>query len=129
MEEIKANPNVIFHARQWETLKIKLKNTSPFDNNDSVSLGFLEDNTSYVNIPIYNIINNGVSNQPWPEETNLLTPYWVGSNIDSEVFVRLQNDTTYSVFWYVRKNGVSSTFHSQMTNTLSGQINLYQINF
>lgn len=123
LKELKQNPNVTFTAREWETLRVKIKNTNPFDSHDAVSIYISINNTNYINTPIYNIINYGVANQ------NEFEPYWVGTNIDSEVFFRIQNGTSYYVFWYPVKNGVSTTNYSAETTTLSGQENFYQVNF
>lgn len=130
LAELKATPSLEFHVREWEKLRIKVRNISPFDNNDAIEVSpVFPSNTSYISSPIYNIINNGVVNQSYSGDSISLRPYWIGTNIDSEIFIYIQNDTTFIIHWNVRRNGVNTSHHSQTINTLSDQENFYQIDF
>lgn len=120
-----------FVVRKYEKLKIGLKSTSPYDENDAIEISIYQKNTNYFNNIIYQIENFGDQNQPYedPASENGLNPYWIGDHVDSVIYGYIQEGTSVQVKWSVRKNGIVNSFQSDFFETVSDEVNLFEINY
>lgn len=131
ISELDGNESLIFEAREYKELIIKLKNTSPFDEEDFISISIFQSNTSYFNSVIYGIENFDDQNEPWgpPASENGLNPFWIGDNVDSNIYGHIQEGASYIIVWNVRKNGIVTEYKSDRIETISGEINSFEINY
>jgi len=128
--DINENTPFVIGVRHWEDLVITVKNVAPFDENDSVNIYVRQLNTPYDMHIITDIVNNGVQNQPSEGGVdNGLRPFWIGSNIDSEIKVHIQNGSKYSIQTTVTKNGETTVTWSDEIETIDGVLNEYEIVF
>lgn len=131
VSEFANNNAVVFYVRRWEKLKIKVKNLSPYDSNDNVRISILQQNTSLDNSIIDSIQNFGKANQPIPPPAydDGKYPFWIGSNVNSIIYGKVQENTKLTFFWSVRKNGISKDYQSAPINTISNGITEFEINY
>lgn len=130
-EDLQKKEELIFFYRNWEKLDISVINKNPLDENDQIRVYILQDKTNYINSPIYSIENFGNINEAniYPAANDGLQPLWKGKNVNSIIHCKIQNDTEYTVFWYVKKNGIDKEFISKTFNTNSGELNKFEINY
>ncbi len=56
-------------------------------------------------------------------------PYWVGDNVNSSIHGHLQEGTTYVIIWSVRKNDIVVEYRSEPKNTISDELNTFEIEY
>lgn len=122
---------LLFEARVYQELQIKVKNTAPFDVNDAIRVSIFQPNTTYSNSIIYQIENFGDQNEPYgpPADDNGLNPYWIGDNVNSVIYGHIQEGASFLVKWSVRKNGITDEYQSEYFDTVSGEVNFYELNY
>jgi len=117
------------YVRKYASLKITLKSVNPINDSDAVSVQIFQNNAPCVGVNIDSIVNMGVKNQsigyPYADSGNY--PYWIGQNVNSIIYGKLQEGTNYIIYWDVRKNGVNTTFKSATFNTIVTGLNRYDI--
>jgi hypothetical protein len=128
--DINNNAPIVIKVRHWEDLVITVKNIDPYDENDRVNIYVRQTNTPLDMHIITEIVNNGVQNQQTAEgDDNGLRPLWIGSAVDSEIKVHIQNGSKYSIQTTVTKNGITTVTWSDEIETIDGILNEYEVNY
>jgi len=128
--DINENTPFVIGVRHWEDLVITIKNSTPYDENDSINIYVRQLNTPYDMSIVTEIVNNGVQNQPClVGDDDGLRPFWIGKNIDSEMMVHIQNGSKYSIQTTITKNGITTVTWSDEIETINGTLNEYEIIF
>ena len=129
ISELKQSSRLTFYVRRYTPLVINVKSIAPVDDNDAVSVDVSQGGTDYITGFVESIQNFGVINQPFsfPATDNGTNPYWIGKNINSTIYGKLQEGTTYQISWDVRKNGVNTDYKSITFTTSVNSVNSYNI--
>ena len=129
LSELKNLAPVTFYVRKYESLIIHLRNIHPFDNSDAIGVDIYQEGTNYISSGVESIKNVGVSNQPWayPAADDGKNPYWIGTNVNSIIYGKVQEGTTYQINWDVRKNQINTDHKSQKFITTLDSLNSYNI--
>lgn len=131
LDSLRKIPVLNLYVRKYASLKITLKSINPINDSDAVSIQIFQNNAPCVSVNIDSIVNMGVKNQPigYPYADNGNYPYWIGQNVNSIIYGKLQEGTNYIIYWYVRKNRVNSTYKSATFNTIVTGLNTYDITY
>jgi hypothetical protein len=129
VKDLKTAAPLILYVRKYTGLKITVKSTNSFNDNDAIGVSINQDNTNYFNNIIDSIQNFGTINQPlsYPATNDGNNPYWVGQNVNSIIYGKIQEGTTYQITWDVRKNGINTDYKSPVLNTSGNTLNSYNI--
>lgn len=116
-------------AKPLVKMDIEVKNTKPYDDNDAVYVYIIPLKANY-NI---NIINN-IKNFGSDNESNNLSkisdqsnPFWVGRNVNSIIHASVQENTSFILYWNVRKNGIWKKYASSPKTITTISKNKFQI--
>ncbi len=131
LSELEGDDPLIFKVREYKELEIKVKSIAPYDENDAIGVYIYEKNTSYIRGVIYKIKNFEDINEPRgpPAFEDRNNPYWVGDNVNSIIYGRLQEGTAYVIIWSVRKNDIIVEHRSEPKNTISDELNTFDIEY
>ncbi len=129
LSELKNSAQLNFYVRKYASLVINVKNNHPFDDKDAIGVDIIQDGTNYINSGIESIQNVGINNQPWdyPATDDGRNPYWTGKNVNSTIYGKVQEGTTYQITWNVRKNGINTDYKSERFTTSLNSLNSYDI--
>lgn len=115
--------------RNWEKLDVKILNQNPANENDRIEVEVLHTNTDYNFSPIQTIDNFGNKNDYiYPSENQTVSPFWIGSNVNSIIHCKVQNDSEITLIWKVTKNGINQNFSSKYL-IKNGVLNSVNINY
>lgn len=136
ISELDEGPATLY-VREFHPLEITVKNVDPFDSEDAIYVSVFftvqendnDINFRYTHSVIYDIVNRLDENLPhtYPVTDNGLRPDWIGDQVDSTIYGRLQEATTYKVIWSVRKNGVVTEYSTDFIPTDADAVNRVQI--
>jgi hypothetical protein len=129
LSELNNTSQLTFYVRRYASLIINVKNLHPFDANDAIGVDIVQNGTNYTNNGIESIQNFGVSNQPliYPAADDGTNTYWTGKNVNSTIYAKVQEGTTYQLTWNVRKNGINTAYKSDKFTTSLNGLNSYDI--
>jgi hypothetical protein len=129
ISELKNLTLLTFYVRKYANLKINVKNINPLNDNDAIDLYISQDSTHYYNNIIDSIHNFRVMNQPlvYPAANDGRNPYWIGKDVNSTIYGKIQEGTTYQITWEVSRNGVHTINKSLRLKTSINSLNLYDI--
>ncbi len=125
------NPITNLYVRQYADLIINLKNVIPFDNNDQVSISYFVTGSSLSHDPVDSVINYGLINQPYlpPAYNDGKNLFWIGKDVNSTIAIKVQESTTFQIFWTAKKNNIITSYKSQIFNTSINSVNKFEINY
>lgn len=128
-EVLNGNPLKLY-ARKYFPMQIKVKNINPYNENDKISISFYHVGSNYYSAPIYDIINNGNINEFY-EGAGIsgYRPLWIGENVDSTIFKRVQEGTKVKISWEVMRNNAVTKFESEFIPTVQDGTTHYEINY
>ncbi len=103
---------IILNVAKFIKFRIYVRNTSPVDDGDRISVDFFSDNVQSFRTGIENLAD---ANYSWTE-TSGANSYtiehasWFGTNVNSIVYFNVpETATTHKVIWYMRKNGIDTS--------------------
>ena len=125
--EVSQNDNIIISLTKLEKVKIFIKNTNPFNSNDTADF-FLSQwlgNASLINFQNFGNPNETYKSQPGTYQN---ITFWKGTNVNSIVNYNVEENKPCTISWHYTKNGVLTKNISQIP-IISNQINEFQINY
>ncbi len=132
-EEVAAQEPLKLKARKFFQMEVLVKNVSPYDENDQISIGFYHIGSNYHFAPLDAIENRADVNVPYDdshgEVGRYLQPFWIGDNVDSTIFKRVQEGTKARISWAVTKNGVNTQFESEFIPTVENGVTYFEIEY
>lgn len=125
----KESNHLILHARRYEKYKIVIKNTQPFDENDSISV-YLGDRYKFAGYDLVDSIINYGSKPIYFSNSSLVTvTNWVGKNIHSEIHGQFQDGSVYLLYWIVKKNNRLSEVRTPEIIVRNDTLNYFELNY
>lgn len=116
--------NIIVGVHKFVKFKIYVKNTSPFDENDYVSVHLVSGNVQNF---VEKIENFGIQNIISPI---YLDTSWKGINVNSIIYYNVpENAEEYNIVYYKTKNAVNNTVVINNIPFQTNQINEFNLNY
>lgn len=129
-EEVQGKTPLELKVRRYFPMEIIVKSINPYDDNDQISVSFFHVGSSFISAPLYKIENRGDSNEPYGSPSfGDLQPFWIGDNVDSTIFKRVQEGTEAKISWTVTRNNMVTEFESEFIPTVQNGVTYYVINY
>lgn len=126
------NENSILEIKgfSYEKLNVIVKNLTQFDNQDAIRVKLLSDRGYLENIIDYGVTNFPIFPAQPPFYNDVLNTEWLGLNVNSIIKYRIVENTQYTIFWDLRRNG-NWTYNNKSNNFISqtNTLNLYNLNY
>lgn len=118
-------------VKQYQKINLRIKNVNPFDDNDRFSVDIMVKNTYRTGGELYKIVNYGKANEKFtpPESDNGLNAFWIGKNIDSELFFKVTGSPVRFVYHSIKGTDTLNYQFTEETPIKRGIINSYSINY
>lgn len=129
------NEPIVLKVNKLSKFKIYIKNATPFDSNDFITINFISGlQQSYFT----KIENMGIQNTHYPEENlpggGIIAAYevpsWRGIDVNSIIYFNVaENATEHKLYWEKEKNGVQARGTTNEIPYQSDQINEYHFDY
>lgn len=126
---------IILQTNKFVKFKVYVKNTTPFDENDKITMDFFAGNSQSFRTGIQNFgvpnIKHPAENLPgggtigaWEETA------WIGTNVNSTVSYNVpENASQFKINWTKRKNGIETTGFTNEIPFVVEQVNEYHFDY
>lgn len=123
--------SIIIKTNNFVKFEVTVKNTTPFDSNDYIKVGFYTSPSQNFRTEIENF---GVENIHHPEDGSGVAAWdessWIGKNVNSILYYNVpENSSICKIIWTKRKNGVETEGISENIPFEADQINEYSFEY
>lgn len=125
--KLNQNNNISIELSKLEKVKIFIRNTSPFNSNDTVGFYFSQ---WLGKVNLINIQNFGNQNQTYVSQPGIIVneTYWKGTSVNSIINYTVLENKSCNISWNFTKNGISTEKHLEIP-IVSNEINEFHIDY